>query len=234
MQLVAREMNQSETAFLRQRDDRSFDLRWFSPTTEVDLCGHATLASAHVLWTSGMLRPDEHAHFHTRSGLLKARRVGEEIELDFPATPAAPAEAPQGMLEALDVQAARVGVSRFDYLVQVESESIVRSLTPNFNQLAQVKARGIIVTAPSSTPHFDFISRFFAPASGINEDPVTGSAHCVLAPWWREQLGRADLRAYQASARGGSLRVRVAGDRVRLIGRAVSVWTITLPDALLP
>ena len=222
MQDVAREMNVAETAFLHRATD-DYHLRWFTPTVEVALCGHATLASAHVLWEAGHLTPSTTARFQTKSGLLTAERRGAWIELDFPATLAAPAEAPPGLLEALGVQAIAVGRSRFDYLVEVDSEDTVRRLDPDFSALSRFDVRGVIVTSRASTPGFDFVSRFFAPASGINEDPVTGSSHCTLAPHWSKQLGKQDLLAYQASARGGVIRVRVQGDRVILGGQAVTV-----------
>ena len=223
MQRVAQEMNLSETAFLERRDD-GFGLRWFTPAVEVDLCGHATLASAHALWESGRLTAGEVARFHTRSGLLTATRQDGWIEVDFPATPAAPAAAPAGLFEALGVAGARtVGRSRFDYLVELETEEAVRALRPDFARLARVEARGVIVTSASATSARDFVSRFFAPAAGVNEDPVTGSAHCCLTPFWAARLGRSSLLAHQLSARGGALRLTLAGDRVRLAGQAVTV-----------
>jgi PhzF family phenazine biosynthesis protein len=222
MQRVAREMNLSETAFLHARAD-GFDLRWFTPGVEVDLCGHATLASAHVLWETGRLAPAEPARFHTRSGLLTAVRQGEWIELDFPATPEEPVEAPPGLAEALGVAPLYVGRSRFDYLVEFDDEETVRNLRPDFGPLAAIGARGVIATSRSADAGFDFVSRFFAPAAGINEDPVTGSSHCCLAPFWSRRLGKDTFLARQVSARGGVLKVRLEGDRVRLGGQAVTV-----------
>jgi PhzF family phenazine biosynthesis protein len=222
MQNVAMEMNLAETAFLVRQDD-GFNLRWFTPAVEVDLCGHATLASAHVLWETGQLSPNEQARFHTRSGLLLAERKGEWIEMDFPATPEEPTNAPPGLLEALGVTTVYVGKNRFDYLVEVESEQVVRGMQPNISQLMQVNARGIIVTSRASTQGYDFVSRFFAPQVGVNEDPVTGSAHCCLAPYWCSKLGQDQLVGYQASPRGGVVRVRIGGDRVYLGGQAVTV-----------
>jgi PhzF family phenazine biosynthesis protein len=222
MQNVAREMNLSETAFLLRQHD-GFTLRWFTPAAEVDLCGHATLASAHVLWESGHLELHEQARFHTRSGLLSAERKGAWIELNFPSTPEEPAEAPPGLLEALGVTATYIGKSRFDYLIEVASEDTVRNISPNFSLLAQVPVRGVIVTNRSTSPNYDFVSRFFAPQVGVNEDPVTGSAHCTLAPYWSKKLGKDEMVGYQASARGGVVRVRVSGDRVYLGGQAVTV-----------
>ena len=222
MQNVAREMNLSETAFLcRERD--GFRLRWFTPTVEVDLCGHATLASAHVLWETGRLGPDQQARFYTRSGLLTAERKAGLIELDFPAEPPEAIEAPSGLVEALRVEPKYVGKNRRNYLVEVESEETVRGMEPDFTRLSQFPAVGFIVTSRASSEGYDFVSRFFAPSAGINEDPVTGSAHCCLGPFWQSRLNRDEFVAYQASARGGTLHVRVAGDRVRIGGEAVTV-----------
>lgn len=222
MQSVAREMNLSETAFLHPHNG-GYGLRWFTPGTEVALCGHATLASAHVLWQDRHLASGAEARFHTASGLLTARQRGDWIELDFPATRAEPADPPAGLLDALGVRSERVCRSRFDYLVEVEHEAAVRGLAPDFIALARVEARGVMVTSRATAAPFDFVSRFFAPRAGVNEDPVTGSAHCALAPFWAERLGRPELLAYQASPRGGVVRVRVAGDRVLLGGQAVTV-----------
>ncbi len=222
MQDVAREMNLSETAFLVKQAD-GYRLRWFTPAVEVDLCGHATLASAHVLWEWGELRPEQQARFHTRSGLLTALRRSDWINLDFPATPERPVEAPIDLLAALGVAPVYVGRSQFDYLVELESERAVRGLRPSFSQLATLGARGVIVTSRTAGEPYDFIARFFAPGSGIDEDPVTGSAHCCLGPFWAARLGKAELLAYQASARGGVIGVRVQGERVQLGGQAVTV-----------
>jgi PhzF family phenazine biosynthesis protein len=220
---VARELNLSETAFLRRAGDR-WRLRWFTPAAEVDLCGHATLASAHVLWEEELAGAAEPLRFETRSGALGARRTGDRIELDFPATPATEALAPPGLLPALGVlQPAAVARSRFDYLVELKDAAAVRELAPDFGALRRVEARGVIVTARGDAPGFDFVSRFFAPAVGVDEDPVTGSAHCCLAPWWAARLGREKLTGYQASARGGTVEVELAGERVLLRGHAVTV-----------
>lgn len=221
---IAGEMNLSETAFLLGRTDGSYDLRWFTPAVEVDLCGHATLASAHVLWQDGHLAPNADARFHTRSGELGARQANGRIVLDFPAQPAHAAPPPAGLLEALGVSAPRfVGPNATDWMVQVESAATVRSLRPNFFALKSVHARGVMVTAPGEDGGIDFVSRFFAPASGIDEDPVTGSAHCCMGPFWAEQLGRRSLVARQLSTRGGTVHVEVDGPRVRLGGTAVTV-----------
>jgi predicted PhzF superfamily epimerase YddE/YHI9 len=222
MQNVAREMNLSETAFLLARAD-GYGLRWFTPTVEVDLCGHATLASAHVLWETGRLAADETARFHTRSGLLTAVRRGDWIELDFPATPDEPAEAPPGLVESLGASPRYVGKSRFDYLAELDSEETVRSLRPDFGVMKKIGARGVIATSRSADPGFDFVSRYFAPAFGIDEDPVTGSTHCCLAPFWSRRLNKTSFLARQISARGGELKVDLDGDRVRLGGKAVTV-----------
>ncbi|HEY7193484.1 MAG TPA: PhzF family phenazine biosynthesis protein [Gemmatimonadales bacterium] len=218
---VAREMNLAETAFLVKQKD-GYDLRWFTPAIEVDLCGHATLASAHVLWEDGHLPTKAQARFHTKSGLLTADQNGAWIELDFPATPARPANPPAGLTEALGAKPSFVGKSPFDYLVELDDESTVRGLTPNLSALAEVDARGVIVTARGQRT-YDFVSRFFAPQSGVPEDPVTGSAHCALAPYWSAKLGKKELMAFQASSRGGELRLRVAGDRIKIGGQAVTV-----------
>src|SRR5689334_17318664 len=188
MRDVAREMNLSETAFLHPENE-GYRLRWFTPAVEVDLCGHATLASAHVLWEDGVLPRDRQARFHTKSGLLTADRHGDWIELDFPATAPTPAPAPPGLAAALRVGARWVGRSKFDYLVEVDSEDVVRGLKPDLAALERIEARGVIVTSRASTAGLDFVSRFFAPRSGVPEDPVTGSAHCALAPFWSERLG---------------------------------------------
>jgi PhzF family phenazine biosynthesis protein len=222
MQQVAQEMNLAETAFVVPRAE-AWDLRWFTPCLEVDLCGHATLASAHVLWEEKRLASGETARFHTRSGVLSASRRDGLIWLDFPATPALPTDPPARLAEALGASLLWVGRSPFDWLVELESEAVVRGLEPELSRLARIDARGIIVTARSEDGDHDFVSRFFAPAAGVPEDPVTGSAHCALAPFWAGRLGRTELAGYQASARGGTVRTRVTGDRVLLGGTAVTV-----------
>lgn len=222
MQGVAAEMNLSETAFLLRGED-GWSLRWFTPTVEVDLCGHATLASAHALWEEKILSSGETARFQTQSGLLTATQSGDWIELDFPTKPEEPVEAPSGLLEAIAEGAVYVGRNAFDYIVELESEEAVRRLRPNHAELRKLPVRGVIVTSRSSRDEFDFVSRFFAPGSGVDEDPVTGSAHCCLAPFWSSRLGKKTFVAYQASPRGGVIRVRLEGDRVKLTGRAVTV-----------
>jgi predicted PhzF superfamily epimerase YddE/YHI9 len=222
MQQVASEMNLSETAFLLPEGD-GHRLRWFTPAVEVKLCGHATLASAHVLWEAGRLKPDEPARFHTRSGLLTVERGPQGMTMDFPACPAEACPPGDGLPAVLGVRAAYVGKNGMDYLVEVENERAVRSLRPDSARLKEFGVRGVIVTARSDEPAYDFVSRFFAPGAGIDEDPVTGSAHCCLGPYWAGRLGKRDLVGYQASARGGVVRVGVRGDRVLLGGRAVTV-----------
>jgi PhzF family phenazine biosynthesis protein len=222
MQQVAREMNLSETAFLDPAED-GFNLRWFTPAAEVDLCGHATLAAAHVLWEIGHLPLDTPARFFTKSGLLTARRQADWIELDFPAEPEVEAEPPPALLEALGVRPTYVGKNRMDYLVEIDSQETLVDLQPNLNLLTAFPHRGIIVTSRADSAPYDFVSRFFAPQLGIDEDPVTGSAHCCLGPFWSKRLGKDEFVAYQASARGGVVRVRVRGDRVILGGQAVTV-----------
>lgn len=223
MQRVAAEMNLSETAFLVPRPD-GFDLRWFTPAVEVNLCGHATLASAHALWQGGFLPRDEQARFHTKSGLLTATPLGGGwIELDFPATIAEPADPPAGLIEALGAPPRFVGRSRFDYLVELADEAAVRGLAPDFVRLRALPVRGVMVTSRATTAGIDFVSRFFAPGSGIDEDPVTGSAHCALTPYWSRLLGKTVFTAWQVSARGGTVKTELSGDRVRLRGEAVTV-----------
>ena len=222
LQSIATENNLSETAFF-VGSAGDYHIRWMTPASEVDLCGHATLATAHVLWTEGLLAPEATARFHTRSGWLTADRRGDWIELDFPVQTAAPQQAPPELLGALGVRPQFVGRNRTDYLIEVAGEAEVRGLTPDFGRLRTLPIRGVIVTSRASTAGVDFVSRFFAPGVGVDEDPVTGSAHCALAPHWTSRLSKIDLVGYQASPRGGTVRVRVAGDRVKLAGQAVTV-----------
>src|SRR6266852_6454090 len=217
MKLVAHEMNLSETAFLHPIEG-GYSLRWFTPAAEVKLCGHATLASAFTLWETGLLAPDQPARFHTLSGWLTCRRDGEWIEMDFPALPVAPAEPPRALLDGLGVTPAYVGNAGFQWLVELANEKTLRAVRPDFQRLAELPVQGIIVTARSDSLEFDFVSRYFAPASGVNEDPVTGSAHCALGPYWQSKLGKSDFTAYQASRRGGIVKLSVRGDRVLLRG----------------
>lgn len=226
MQIVAAEMNLSETAFLRPQH-QSYRLRWFTPTHEVDLCGHATLASAHVLWGEGFLAPADSARFETKSGVLTAERNDKWITMDFPTDPASPCDPPSRLLEGLSLDApVYVGRSERDYLVHCSSAADVRTLTPELPTLAALDSRGVIVTAPSTTEESDFVSRFFAPGVGIPEDPVTGSAHCTLGPYWADRLGRTTLTGQQISSRGGTVRVHLdtpTADRLALSGQATTV-----------
>lgn len=222
MQLLAREMNLSETAFIWP-EGGGYRLRWFTPKIEVALCGHATLATAHVLWEAGLADRGRPIAFETKSGRLTAALVGHRIELDFPLTPVEPSAEPAGLADALGVSPLYVARSRFDYLVEVDSEQTLRRMKPDFRRLAAVEARGVIVTSDSARSEFDFVSRFFAPAAGVDEDPVTGSAHCCLADFWGRRLGKAAMVAWQASERGGCVRMRVVGDRVFLGGQAVTI-----------
>ncbi|MBN2325619.1 MAG: PhzF family phenazine biosynthesis protein [Candidatus Omnitrophica bacterium] len=233
MQNVAMEMNLSETAFIIPRQD-GFTLRWFTPACEVDLCGHATLAGAHILWETGRLPQEREARFYAKSGILTAKRSEEGIEMDFPAEPAAPADCPLVLAEALGFSSGEIECfkNRMDYLLALESEEALRRLQPDFTRLAQVDMRGVIATSPSSAVEYDFVSRFFAPGVGVNEDPVTGSAHCCLAPFWGERFRKDSLTGYQASKRGGAVRVQCKGDRVLVTGRAVTVMRIRLNDNL--
>lgn len=226
LQAVAEEMHLSETAFLTRRPDGDgFDLRWFTPTAEVDLCGHATLASAHVLWETGRLGAGETARFHSRSGLLTAGRDDDGwITMDFPAEPPAPSEPPPDLLELLPHSPRYLGRNRLDYLALLADEEAVRRFEPDLQRLGRITARGLIVTARADEGRpYDFVSRYFAPQIGIPEDPVTGSTHCCLAPFWAERLGRSALTGYQASARGGTVRVEARGEHVLLAGHAVTV-----------
>jgi len=228
MQQVAAEMRLSETAFLTTAED-GYALRWFTPTVEVALCGHATLASASVLWQTGRLRPGDQARFQTRSGLLTVDQGTDGMTMDFPARPAEPCAEWDDLPGVLGAEARFIGRNGMDGLVELADERTVRSLQPDFDVLSRYPVRGVIVTAPSDDPAHDFVSRFFAPRAGVPEDPVTGSAHCCLGPYWSERLGKQDLVGYQASARGGIVRVGIRGSRVLLGGQAVVVlsgeWT---------
>ncbi|WP_420447651.1 PhzF family phenazine biosynthesis protein [Candidatus Palauibacter sp.] len=228
LQKIAAENNLSETAFFVRdvasddvaSDETGFELRWFTPVSEVDLCGHATLASAWVILN--LLEPDrESVSFETRSGELIVRRgEGDHLVMDFPARPAAPRDAPRALVEGLGAAPVEVRASDRDYLVILDAEDDVRKLKPDFARLRGLDRLGIIASAPGVSA--DFVSRFFAPSVGVPEDPVTGSAHCTLVPYWAERLGRGDapLEARQISARGGTLICRHLGDRVTIAGRA--------------
>ena len=223
MQGVALDMNLSETAFLLKVRE-GWNLRWFTPGAEVDLCGHATLASAHILFAYGYETQDATIRFHTLSGELQVSKQKDWLCMDFPAEPASKATAPTGMLESLGCKAVFVGKNRMDYLIEVESEEVLLKLDPDYRSLKTIPVRGIIVTCRASEgKDYDFASRFFGPAVDVDEDPVTGSAHCCLAPYWSEKLGQKKLLGYQASARGGYVRTTVSGDRVLLEGQALTV-----------
>jgi PhzF family phenazine biosynthesis protein len=230
LQKVASEMNLSETAYIRSIDG-GFSLRWFTPRIEVQLCGHATLASAKVLWEKGILQPSDAARFHTLSGWLTCRRLEDGwIEMDFPAKVAEPTSAPFGLAAALGCDVLATASNGMDFLVEVADERTLRGLRPNFSELAKLPVRGVIVTCRSDSTEYDFVSRFFAPAAGIDEDPVTGSAHCALGPYWQTKLGRSGFTAYQASSRGGVVRMEVRGDRVFLQGQTVIMSQIVLSN----
>jgi PhzF family phenazine biosynthesis protein len=227
MQHVACEMNLSETAFVWQQDD-GFSLRWFTPAIEVDLCGHATLASAHILWESNLLKVNEPARFYTRSGLLTAERRGHLIELNFPTLSEEPATVPWEITIGLGVTPTYSGRFGARYLIEVETEDIVRNLCPNFTALRALPERGVTVTSLASSSDYDFVSRYFAPWVGVDEDPVTGSTHCCLGPYWSKRLGKKELKAYQASERGGVIHIRIQDERVCLGGEAITVMHGTL------
>jgi len=225
MQHVALEMNLSETAYLVPRAD-GFGLRWFTPTVEVDLCGHATVASAHVLWEQGIVPPDGECRFHTRSGLLTARRNADWIEVSFPLETVESIPGAQDAEAILGVRSIAMAESkRLQYLVvEVDGEAAVRACAPDFSALLNVPYEGIIVTSRAGANEpYAVVSRFFAPRKGVNEDPATGSAHCILGPYWRAKLGQSAFLAHQASARGADIRVRVEAGRVVLGGQAVTV-----------
>jgi len=233
MQSLAAEMNQAETAFLLPESD-GFRLRWFTPAVEVDLCGHATLASAHFLWESGALARGVPARFETRSGALTASPGPDgRILLDFPSTPQRPSTAPPGLCEALGTTGSEVlsnHAPQPDFMVVLPHADAVRAVDPDMTRLRRVDARGVIVTAPGDQPGIDFVSRFFAPRFGVDEDPVTGSAHCSLSPFWAARLGRTELVGYQASRRGGIVGTRLLGNRVELAGHAVTVLRGTVEE----
>jgi len=223
MQCMAQEMNLSETAFLLE-ENNGYRLRWFTPAVEVDLCGHATLASAHILWETGRLARDKTAQFYSRSGLLSASLEQNWIQLNFPAKRLELVTIPEELSTVLGVRPVFVGKNQYDYLMEVESEEILRSLQPDMTRLSQIPVRGVIVTCVATTPGYDFMSRFFAPRVGVPEDPVTGSAHCCLTPYWSEKLHKQSMVAYQASPRGGELRLRLQDDRVLISGQALTVF----------
>ncbi|NHN34233.1 PhzF family phenazine biosynthesis protein [Paenibacillus agricola] len=224
LQQIAAEMNLSETAFLCAMDNGSYRLRWFTPVAEVDLCGHATLASAQVLWESGAAYGVDLLRFHTKSGVLTAKRLDNGIELNFPAEPPVPCDAPPQLAQALgNSQPVAVCRNRLDYIVELASEKEVRELKPDFRALAELPSRGLLVTGPSEHPDYDFVARCFFSPVGVDEDPVTGSAYCALAPYWKDKLGKSTLSAIQLSARGGAVKLQAANNRVLIQGQAVIV-----------
>lgn len=234
MQSLAREMNLSETAFLLPRSD-CFGLRWFTPTIEVELCGHATLASAHILWEIGILLKSEPVYFDTlHSGRLTCKQETDWIAMDFPSLAQRPCAHPPELAAALQAVPIYVGKTEYDLLVELESEESVRSVQPNFGLIANLAKRGVIVTSLADSREYDFVSRFFAPSARVAEDPATGSAHCALGPYWSERLGKESLVGYQASQRGGVIRTAWRGDRVTLSGQAITVFEATLRNRAKP
>ena len=224
LQAMAAEFNLSESAFLTQLGEGHYGLRWFTPQVEVDLCGHGTLAAAHVLWQTGAVAEDEVIHFETRSGELLARREGAWIWLDFPRIATAPLELDPAYAAAVGCRPLQTLAAGAKFLLALASEEEVRALTPDFQALRALPGRGLMVTAPSRDPDHDFVSRYFAPWVGVDEDPVTGSNHCALVPFWAERLGKRQLRARQISARGGDLRLELQEGRVLMAGRALTLW----------
>jgi len=220
---AAREFNLSETAFV-EAEGESFRLRWFTPTVEVPLCGHGTLAAAHALWESGRLPLDKEARFETKSGPLTARRDGAWIILDLPSQPAAAAKPPKGLLDAIKDTPLWLGENESSFILELDSEETVRAAKPDLRALVAITPKALILTAAARRQQYDFVSRCFCPAEGIPEDPVTGSAHCALGPYWAGRLGKPVLSAFQASARGGHLLIRVKDTRVEVGGKALTVW----------
>lgn len=231
---LAEEMNLSETAFVLKKS-RCYSLRWFTPKTEVSLCGHATLATAHILWELGILKDNEEAVFETKSGILRARKEGVAIEMDFPARIVEPIAENRDLNRSLGVSPVFTGLYAKEngnvYLLEVETDRVVKEMSPDFGLLLMTDARAVIVTSRSTQAEYDFISRFFAPAVGINEDPVTGSAHCYLTPYWTQKMGKTEMKAFQASRRTGEIGCRLMGDRVVLQGQAVTIFRAELMNA---
>lgn len=223
-QKIAAEMNLAETAFILPRGNE-YDLRWFTPSIEVDLCGHATLAGAHVLWESGLADVNEKILFKTKSGRLELSKKGELISMLFPLEDVIATECPELIIKGINANPVYSGRNRMDYLVEVESEEVLRNIHPHFAFLGRLDSRGLIVTSSSDSEEYDFVSRFFAPQSGIPEDSVTGSAHCALAPYWSAKLGRDELVGFQASGREGIVYVKLQNEKVVLGGYAVTVLT---------
>ncbi len=227
MQAIAGELNLSETAFIHPTPNGSYHLRWFTPTTEVDLCGHATMAAAHVMWERGIAPNNKSILFNTRSGVLEIDHGGELISMNFPAEPVeliTSAAVVSAVEHALQMSVSACGRNRMDFMAVLENEAAIRSVSPSMPAVAALPARGLIVTAAADDgSQYDFISRCFYPAVGVPEDPVTGSAHCAIGPYWSAQLGRKSLRGWQASARGGEVWIDCKGDRVQIKGKAVTV-----------
>lgn len=219
-QKIASRLNLSDTAFLLEKEG-VFELRWFTPETEVELCGHATLASAHILFTLGIVPATKSAVFSTKSGVLTARRKNGLIEMDFPSEEPWEVETPEHLLTAISSMPLYVGRNRFDYIALYESEETVRSAVPELDHVRALDSRGLVITSVSSSRRYDFVSRFFAPNAGIDEDPVTGSAHCCLCPFWSRRLGKKKLTGYQASERGGLVHATLLEKRVCLSGGAI-------------
>jgi len=229
MQRIATEFNFSETAFIEKKNDH-FRLRWFSPRMEVDLCGHATLAGAHILWEQNIINNKSIISFNTNSGILSIKKTEDRIVMDFPSEDAVKTECPEEIIRSLKIKPLFSGKNRFDYIVEVGSEELVRTIKPDFGILAGLNTRGIIVTSDSESGDYDFVSRFFAPNAGIPEDPVTGSAHCCLGPYWSRKLNKTKLTGYQASERGGTVYVDIKEGRVLLGGNAVTFSSGKLID----
>jgi PhzF family phenazine biosynthesis protein len=223
MQLVAREMNLSETAFV-YRQENGYKLQWFTPRTEIELCGHATLATAHVLWESGRETPEARIRFSTRSGWLSAEKKQGIIELDFPAAGSKTGDLTEELIAAIGSVPESVHISGEKWLLEYPDEADIVNMKPDFGKLIKFSGRGLIVTSRSERPGIDFVSRYFAPWVGVNEDPVTGSAHCILGPYWGEKLGKNHLMGRQLSARGGTVHVRLSGERVYIGGQAVTIF----------
>ena len=220
---IAMEMNLSETAFLYKKKESEYDLRWFTPEEEVDLCGHGTLASAHILWEKSYENKESTLSFHTKSGLLTASWDNGWITLDFPGQALNESSGDEALFQSIPGTISKVLEDDLSYIVIMNNENEIKTMTPDFNLLYKTRKKEVIVTALSENKEYDFVSRFFAPAIGIKEDPVTGSAHCYLAPYWAGILNKKELTGYQASKRGGFVRCTVVGDRVLLKGKACTV-----------
>ncbi|MFW6269128.1 MAG: PhzF family phenazine biosynthesis protein [Bacillota bacterium] len=228
MQQVAAEMNLSETAFLHEKED-GYSLRWFTPEAEVDLCGHATLASAHVLWEEEKLETGE-ISFFTKSGVLTINKSENWIKMNFPLEVEEESSPPEELVEGLGVDIKYTGKNRLDYLVEAENEAVVKNLNPDFSLLKKVNSRGVIVTSKSERAGIDFVSRCFYPALGVDEDPVTGSAHCCLGPYWKDILNKKELTARQISSRGGILKLTILRERIIIAGQAITTLRGELGD----